>query len=81
VLSELSHTFPSSSLYIIFSRYRKLLGKPRYTTVTGETNMHFIIGFVLLVLAFGLFPRVALAFTVLGALGVAGFFAVLHFLP
>lgn len=43
--------------------------------------MHFIIGFVLLVLAFGLFPRVALAFTALGAAGIAAFFAVLHFLP
>jgi nitrate reductase NapE component len=76
VVSELSQ-IPSS----FFRRYRKLLGKPRYTTVTGETNMHIIIGFVLLVLAFGLFPRVALAFTVLGAAGIAAFFAVLHFLP
>ncbi|SAK95812.1 hypothetical protein AWB76_07201 [Caballeronia temeraria] len=43
--------------------------------------MHIIIGFVLLVLAFGLFPRVALALTGLGVAAVAAFFAVLHFLP
>jgi nitrate reductase NapE component len=70
-----------SFLYRIFSRYRKLLVHHGTPKVTGETNMHFIIGFVLLVLAFGLFPRVALAFTVLGAAGIAAFFAVLHFLP
>lgn len=41
--------------------------------------MHIIIGFVLLVLAFGFFPRVALAFTALGAVGIAAFFGLLAF--
>lgn len=41
--------------------------------------MHYIIGFVLLVLAFGLFPRVALTFVGLGALAFCTFvFAMCH---
>jgi hypothetical protein len=39
--------------------------------------LHIIIGFLLLVLAFGLFPRVALVLTGLGALGVAAFVGLL----
>jgi nitrate reductase NapE component len=38
--------------------------------------MHIIIGFVLLVLAFGMFPRVAWAFVGLGVLGSLGLCAV-----